>query len=172
VSLLAPLFLVGLAALAIPVVLHLFARDTGRSVPFTMVRFLRRAPVEQARRRRVSDWLLLALRAGALALLAFAFARPYVAGTDARGSALTVVALDASLSMSAPAVWAEARERVLEIARDAPASSHLALVAFDDEARPVVEPTSDRGALARAVDTLEPGAGGARLAAAFARARP
>jgi hypothetical protein len=171
VSFLAPMFLLGLAAVAIPVLLHLFARDTGRSVPFTTVRFLRRAPVEQARRKRVSDWLLLALRAGALALLAFAFARPYIAGGEARGSEVAVVAVDTSLSMSAPATWAEARVRALEAVRQAPAASRVALIAFDDEAREVVGPTADRGVVERAVATLEAGAGTARHAAAIARGR-
>jgi hypothetical protein len=171
VSLLAPLFLFGLAAVTIPVLLHMLARETSRAVPFTTVRFLARAPVEQARRKRVSDWLLLALRAGALALLALAFARPYFAGANAGGREVTVVAVDTSLSMSAPAVWAEARERALEAVREAPASARVALITFDDEAREVVAPTLDRGEVARAVSALEPGAGSARHAAALARGR-
>ena len=43
------------------------------------MRFLQQVPVEQARRRRLQDLLLLALRVAALLLLAFAFARPYFA---------------------------------------------------------------------------------------------
>ena len=69
---LSPLFLVGLAAIAIPLALHLFRKRADPIVPFGAVRLLRQAPVEQARRRRLRDLLLLALRVAALVLLAIA----------------------------------------------------------------------------------------------------
>ena len=77
VSFLYPLFLVGAAAVAIPIVLHLFRRRTEMVVDFPAVRLLHKAPVEQQRRRKLRELILLALRVAALALLALAFARPY-----------------------------------------------------------------------------------------------
>jgi hypothetical protein len=72
-------------------------------VPFSAVRFLRQVPVEQARRRRVRELLLLALRTAALVLLALSFARPYLVDSEAAaGAPLTVIAMDASLSVSTP----------------------------------------------------------------------
>ena len=44
------------------------------------MRLLSSAPVEQQRRRRLRELILLALRVTALVLLAVAFARPYLAG--------------------------------------------------------------------------------------------
>jgi hypothetical protein len=80
--------------------LHLFRRRTEKVVEFPAVRLLHKAPVQQQRRRRLRELILLALRVTALALLALAFARPYFSG---RVSALplptTVVALDTSLSL-------------------------------------------------------------------------
>ena len=63
-SFLAPLFLLGLAALAVPV---LDSPDAARAedvVEFPSLMFLRKIPYESVQRRRIRDWLLLALRAG------------------------------------------------------------------------------------------------------------
>ena len=72
-SFLFPAFLIGSAAIAVPIVLHLMRRETAPLFQFSAVRFLQRVPVEQARRRRLRELLLLALRVAALLLLAVAF---------------------------------------------------------------------------------------------------
>ena len=96
-SFLSPLFLVGAAAAAIPVAIHLFYRRAEPVVDFAAMRYLRRAPVEQSRRRRLRELVLLALRVGALVLLACAFARPYLSESVAAltGDA-TMVLIDTS----------------------------------------------------------------------------
>src|SRR5258708_31790417 len=73
----APLVLVGLGALAIPVLIHLIQRERKRVVEFPSLMFLRRIPYQSVRRRRIRDWLLLAMRLAALALVVLAFARPF-----------------------------------------------------------------------------------------------
>ena len=75
-GLLVPAFLAGLAALAIPVVLHLRQRDKNRPERFPSLMFLEQLPIRTAERRRITDWPLLLLRALAMALLVMAFARP------------------------------------------------------------------------------------------------
>ena len=82
-SFLAPLFLAGLAALAIPVVIHLVQRDSREPVRFPSLMFLSRIPHQTTRRRRVRHPLLLALRLLALALIVAAFARPLLGGRAA-----------------------------------------------------------------------------------------
>ena len=84
---LAPLFLVGAAAAAMPIVLHLLKREPEARVKFAAVRLLRRAPVEHTERRHLRELLLLALRVTALLLLAMAFARPFFASGSALESA-------------------------------------------------------------------------------------
>ena len=79
-SFLSPLFLIGAAAAAMPIAIHLFYRRAEPVIEFAAMRYLRQAPVEQSRRRRLRELLLLALRVAALMLLAWAFARPYVSG--------------------------------------------------------------------------------------------
>ena len=89
------------------------------------MRFLRRAPVEQSRRRRLREMLLLALRVAALLLLAFAFARPYLTESAAALAApATIVLVDTSVSMSAPGQFERARARAArDRSRCAPGSS-------------------------------------------------
>lgn len=72
------LFLWGMAAGAIPVVLHMINRQKAPVVAFSTLRFLR-ASVEKTRRRKhIHDLLLLLLRVAALVLIAIALARPAV----------------------------------------------------------------------------------------------
>lgn len=164
-SFLSPLFLVGALAAIVPIALHLLARQAARPVPFGLVRFLRATPVEQARRRRLSDLLLLALRVAALLLLALAFARPFVRSATTAGTADPVVlALDTSFSMGASGVWADAQRQATEALDRVAAASPVTVVAFDDRARVVQAATLDRRVVRAAVETLTPGAGGTDLA--------
>ncbi len=168
---LAPVFLVGLLAVAVPVLLHLFRRRSDRVVDFPAAQLLPEAPVERHERRRLRDLLLLALRAAALVLLAVSFARPYfVSGGAAVAAPATVVAVDRSLSLGAPGQWQEATRLALEAVRAAPATHIVGVVAFDDRADLVVAPTVDRAASTAAVSALTPGAGGTRYTSALARA--
>src|SRR5262249_21151876 len=110
VSFLSPLFLAGAAAAAIPIVIHLLKRNPESVVKFAPVDLLRQAPVEDTERRHLRELLLLALRIAALVLLATAFARPFFTSSSASGAAgLSVVALDTSLSLSAPGQFDRAK---------------------------------------------------------------
>ena len=171
VSFLSPLFLIGALAAAVPILLHLFHRKTDLVIDFPSVRLLTRAPVRQHRRRQPRELILLALRVAALILLAVSFARPYLAGAAAPGSApVTVVALDTSMSMSAPGQFARARQAASQAVQSAPASDAVALIAFADSATVTVPPTSDRGAVLAAIAAAAAGAGGTRYRTALASA--
>ncbi len=93
-------FLSGLAALAVPVLIHLFFRLKTKRVELGTIRFLRAVLEENARRRKVMRWLLLALRMLFVALLVGLFARPYFTGA-ATGSdkELLVILIDQSATM-------------------------------------------------------------------------
>ena len=169
-SFLYPLFLAGLAAVAVPVLLHLFRRKTEMVVDFPAVRLLEKAPVEQQRRRRLRELILLALRITALTLLALAFARPYLPTANASVPVpVTLVALDTSLSMSAPGQFERARQAARRAVQDAPATHSVGLVTFADAATLVVSPTTDRGGVNAAIDQAQPTAGGTRFRTALAR---
>jgi hypothetical protein len=99
-----PLLLLGTLAAAVPVLIHLIYRRRALVHPFPAVRFLLLADKRTARKFRLHQWLLLALRILVLLLLALALARPYFTGDDAQAAATlppqsTVILLDNSLSM-------------------------------------------------------------------------
>src|SRR5262245_48121390 len=125
-SFLSPWFLAGGLLAALPVILHLLRRQPELRIRFSAVKLLERAPVEHARRRRLRDLLLLALRVSAVLLLALAFARPFLLSGNTPG--VTVVALDTSLSMSAPGRFERARELAKEALAGAPGDQLVALV--------------------------------------------
>src|SRR4029078_7860802 len=102
-GLLAPLFLLGSLAVAIPIALHLLRQRADPVQPFSAVQLLQHSRVEQARRRHRRGLLLFALRAAALIVLAVAFARPYVRGASPLDPPVTVVVADVSRRLSAPA---------------------------------------------------------------------
>ncbi len=169
-SFLYPAFLVGALAAAVPVVLHLLRREAAPRLPFSAVRFLKRAPVEDTRRKHLRELLLLALRVTALVLLAAAFARPYVrAAAGAASAGVTIVGLDTSFSMSAPGQFERARQRALDAIGQTPPGQLVAVVAFHDAADAVVEPTMDRGVARAGVARLAPGFGGTRYRALLAK---
>ena len=80
-SFLNPLFLFGLLAAAIPIVIHLFTRRRPREVRFPSLEFLSEVNQSEIRRLRLKQWLLLLLRTLAVASLALAMARPALRGT-------------------------------------------------------------------------------------------
>lgn len=172
---LVPLFLAGLAAVAVPVFLHLRHRETDRAVRFPSLMFLERLPFRTTSRQRISDWPLLLLRAGALALLAAAFARPFLgkastAATRARARAV-VLMLDRSLSMSHRDVWPAALDSARSIVNRLTAGDRIAVVLFDDEGVVAQPLTEDRAAALAAITAARPTQRGTRFAAALRTAR-
>ena len=101
-SFLTPLFWLGLAAAAVPIVVHLVRRSRAPRVEFPSLMFVRRVPQRTVRRRHLRNILLLILRLLALLLLVLAFVRPYFesggAGAGDRRLA-EVILLDRSFSM-------------------------------------------------------------------------
>src|SRR5256885_16503036 len=75
---LTPAFLIGLSAIAIPILVHLIQREKKRVIEFPSLMFVRRIPYQSVRRRRIRHWGLLLLRAAAIALIVAAFARPFL----------------------------------------------------------------------------------------------
>lgn len=171
VSFLSPLFLLGALAAAVPILLHLFHRKSDVVIDFPSVKLLTRAPVQHHRRRQLRELVLLALRVAALVLLAVSFARPYVTGAAAPLSApVTVIALDTSMSLSAPGQFAKAQQAAVQAVEQAPASNAVGLIAFADAATVAAPPTSDRGAVRAAIAAVQVGAGGTRYRTALAAA--
>ena len=155
-SFLTPAFLFGALAVAVPIVLHFLRRERLPRVPFSDVRLLRGARLDQTRRQRLRELLLLALRVAALLLLALAFARPFVADRAGAEESATVVLVDTSFSVSARGQAAEARALAHAAIDAAPAGRPVGVVAFDDVARVVAPLAVERAGAHAAVDGLSP----------------
>ncbi|HSL71102.1 MAG TPA: BatA and WFA domain-containing protein, partial [Longimicrobiales bacterium] len=103
------------AAIAIPLILHLFQRHQGPRVVFPALRYLRRAEREHARRIRLRQFLLLALRVLAVLLLALTAARPFLRrGGAAHAPSAVVIVLDNSASSGT----VEGDQRVLDALKE------------------------------------------------------
>jgi hypothetical protein len=112
-SFLTPLFLLGLAGLAVPVIIHLIQRERKNVVQFPSLMFLQRIPYQSVQRRRIRNWPLLLLRLAALALIVAAFARPFfrreaLAASAAGGAREVVILIDKSYSMGYGDRWTRA----------------------------------------------------------------
>lgn len=170
-----PLLLVGLAAAAVPVLLHLFQRRRPREMAFPNVALLRDVQATTIRRVRIQEWLLLALRALALAALAVGFARPVAEGTWADvGEAPVSVGLvvDNSASMGQGTAGARAldalRAQGEALARSLRPGDEVFVV---PTAGPVsAAPVRTADGLLAALDSLRLRAGGGTLTAALDRA--
>lgn len=169
---LVPAFLAGLAALVVPLVLHLRRRDRRKPRPFPSLMFLERLPITVDSRRRITDWPLLLLRALAIILLVGAFARPFLKGpaiSGAGAAGLTVLLLDRSASMAAGGTaeaWADSARAVIA---ELPAGRRVAVVAFDANATILQSPSDDHGAAMAAIASA-PSPGGATRYGAGLRA--
>jgi hypothetical protein len=162
-SFLSPLFLIGAAASAIPIVLHLLRREPEVRVKFPAVALLKKAPVEYTERRRLRELLLLVARIAVLVLLAAGFARPFLAANDGLGTAgVTVIALDTSASMSVPGAFERAKLLAREAVDRVPSGGRIGVMTFADVATSVAEPSADRAAARSAIDAATQGFGAAR----------
>jgi hypothetical protein len=110
-----PLLLVLGAAIAVPIILHLFQRHQGPRVIFPALRYLRRAEKEHARQIKLRQLLLMLLRVAAVLLLAFAAARPFARGAGSQHSP-TAVALVLDNSLSTGVITGD--RRMLDLLRD------------------------------------------------------
>ena len=72
----------GMAAISIPVLIHLLNRRRYRRVPWAAMRFLKISVDQNQRRMRLEDWILLLLRCAVVALLASLLARPVLEGVS------------------------------------------------------------------------------------------
>jgi hypothetical protein len=158
-----PVFLAGLAAAAIPILIHLFTRRRPRSIAFSSLEFLAEVHQSEIRRLKLKQWILLALRTLAIAALALAMAKPVTRsgmGPGAGASSSVVALVDVSGSMGATGVdgrplEAAARRVVDDLLATLGPGDELWLVPYDRAPRPVSEkPLGDTGRLRAASGAL------------------
>ena len=170
-GLLAPLFLLGLAAIAVPVIIHMIQRERKEVLEFPSLMFVRKIPFHSFRRQRIRHWFLLLLRCAALALLMLAFARPFfraaalAAVTD--GAREVVILLDRSYSMGYADRWDRAKDAARDAIDGLAADDRATLILFDSGAEAGPRSTTDRASLTGLVNNAELGAGVTRYGPAL-----
>lgn len=161
-SFLNPLFLLGLAAVAAPIIVHLVRRTKAPRVEFPSLMFVRRVPQKTIRKRMVQNWLLLALRCLAFLLLALAFVRPYFGSGEAnegQGKRANVILLDTSFSMRFGKRFDQAKARAQSILDQTAGSESTALVTFGQSYEAIAKFTTDGSKLKAALDGVKVGYG-------------
>jgi hypothetical protein len=146
------------------VLLHLIQRERKQVVQFPSLMFLRRIPYQSVRRRRIRHWLLLMMRLAALALIVFAFARPFFRSADpavaASGGAREVVILvDRSYSMGYGDRWSRALAAARGAVDGLTPSDRASIVFFGSGTDVALRSTSDKGRLQAALAGAQLSAG-------------
>src|SRR5689334_9115626 len=158
------LMLAGLAALGIPVLIHLLLKRRKKRIQFSTVRFFLQQDEQSSRRRKLRNFFLLALRLLIVALLVLAFARPFSRQNEAaaagRKQRRAVFVLDRSLSMLATAPegqrWAVAKERIQKTLSELSQDDTAALVECATHAN-VLSGFASPATISQLVRELEPG---------------
>ena len=153
-----PFLLAGLAAVMVPILIHLLLRQRPRPRPWAAMRWLLAAAQQASRRYRLTNYLLLLLRMLLVALIALAISRPLLGGMG--GGERLVIVLDRTASMgprgSDPGPFAAALARLAHA--DLP-YRHVAVVTVDAGAELVADadPRGVREPLAHLTVSALPG---------------
>jgi hypothetical protein len=138
-----PLYLIGLVAIAIPVIVHLFNFRRFRKVYFTNVKFIEELRQQTQKQSQLRHLLILAMRILAIIALVLAFAQPYLPSgqnhTREQAGNLVSIYVDNSYSMQATSpdgsLLAEAARKAAEIAQAYKSSDRFQLLTNDFEAQ-------------------------------------
>ncbi len=172
-----PIFLYGLLAASLPILIHLLNRRKLKRIRFPAVRFILLSQKRIARSYRLRHWLLLALRTLAVVFLALLLANPIFqigAGLFAGGGPVTlVVLLDNSLSMR----WAgdgdgfkQAKEAARLLISGLNEGDRAALIPTNFSGKEPFRLKGQKEILLKEIDAIEIADGTANFAAALGKA--
>ncbi|MFW5968764.1 MAG: BatA domain-containing protein, partial [Persicimonas sp.] len=167
-SFLEPLFLAGLLAAAIPIVIHLINRRKATRQPFPAMRLLRESQKKEARSIKVRQWLLLLLRVLVVAALAFALAKPYFESEEGltaseRYPTAVVFVVDDSASMRHGDWWERAEESVEDELGELRPWDEAALITTTDPDGPLNGFRDQHDEVEEAFEEVDPGGRSADL---------
>ncbi|TFG76334.1 MAG: VWA domain-containing protein [Thermodesulfobacteriales bacterium] len=132
-SFLSPLFLIGLAAIALPVIAHLISRKNSLKKSFPAVKFLISTQGQLASRSRIKDLVLLLLRALILALIVLIFAKPAVFSFSQKMDKTPVsvaIVIDNSFSMGYEDNFKRAQDKAQDMIDSLPDGSFAFITAL------------------------------------------
>lgn len=137
-----PGFLFALAAISIPIIIHLFNFRRFRKVYFSDIRFLKNVEMQTRSRNQLRHLLVLLSRILAVTCLVLAFAQPFIPAPGSEGRSpftLATIYVDNSFSMNAEGaegnLLTEAKAKALEVAEGYANGSNLRLLTNDFDPR-------------------------------------
>jgi Aerotolerance regulator N-terminal/von Willebrand factor type A domain len=159
-----PWFLAALAAIGLPIYIHLLRRHIVPPQPFSSLMFFERGTQSSTRHRRLRYLLLFSLRTALLLLLILAFANPFIRrASTSRSDKLLLVVVDNSFSMKAGSRFADAKQGALRLLASRPRSQRAEVMALGGRLAILTQPIQDAGALRSAVESIQPGDSRANL---------
>lgn len=156
---LAPLFLLGLFAVLIPLAIHLIRRDKPPKVVFSTLRFFKKTTRKQFLFQKFQQWLLMLLRALAVCLIVFAFARPFMSESLSGWANLAprsvVVLVDVSMSMAYEDNLDKAKQDAKRVLKDLAPGDEASVILFSESAQSVQGLTTDFESLISVIDDVK-----------------
>lgn len=160
-SLLAPLFLLGLGMIALPLWLHRIQTQTPEREPFSSAMLLEASEQRLHMRRQLRFLLLLAMRILFLALLALAFAKPVLNTTRQILSSdepmIQLIVIDTSLSMAMGKRLDQALGIADSIIKGLKPGQQAQIITADNHVKVLGEPGNDRDKLENNLATISTG---------------
>src|SRR5215472_17453331 len=157
---LAPWFLGGLAALGVPVFVHLLRRHKATPRPVSSLMFIERGTHSSTRHRRLMYLVLFALRCALVLLLVMAFANPYIrkaaAGANSR---LLLILLDRSFGVRAGTRFGDAKQQALTLLAGKPHGQKTQIVSLGGQLEMRTAAITDDAQLRAALENIQPGDG-------------
>lgn len=155
-----PLFLAGILAAALPLIIHLINRRKAVRRSFPALKLLRESNERIARSVKVRQWLLLAMRALAIAFLAIALAKPYLLSTrgitaEERLPTAVVFVVENGFAMANGDWWDQSRSETRRRLSALRPWDEAAVVTTASEKAPLSRLTADHGEVRRALDSIE-----------------
>lgn len=156
---LAPWFLAGAAAIAVPIYLHLLRQHTSAPRPFSSVMFFEPRAQTSIRQRRLRYLVLLALRVALLLFLVLAFADPFInrSAAGVKSEKLLMVVVDHSFSMRAGSRLADAKRGAISLLASRNPAEPAQVMTLGSKLEALTQPIQDAGALRAAVQSIAPG---------------
>ncbi|MBC8044169.1 MAG: BatA domain-containing protein [Rhizobacter sp.] len=146
-SFLNPALLLGLAAAAVPILIHLLNLRRRKQMDFSSLMLLREIERSSLRRFKVRQWLLLLLRSLVIFFLVFSFSKPiisgYLAGSDfaSRTKTSAFILIDASPSMTytdgSADVWRQTKAAAIKALENLSAQDEIFLSLSAEDAASV-----------------------------------
>jgi hypothetical protein len=168
-SFLYPLFLAGITAVGLPIILHMIRRHTRKRVTFSSLMFLRTTLPRFKSRSRLENLPLLALRCASLILLAFGFSRPFfwrpAPESQVHLGRRIVLLTDTSASMRRAGMWTQVISEARSILAGVGPADRVCVMSFDQSPQTLIgfegwaelDPSQRASIVSEHISKLSPG---------------